>query len=144
MGWGSTLSQISPSRLMVTISGEARLRVQGRVYGFVQVGGERRWRWGHFDESFVVQPAPGDRVVTVVVSGLGGLGGRTSATVGCDHLVAITPPKPATALPRFRVSVPSPRTAAVTTRLPAGPRLYRLAKASVAPASGAPSPPTAN
>jgi hypothetical protein len=41
-----------PEQISLTVEGRARLRVRGNVLGFVRCGGERRWVWGAFDETF--------------------------------------------------------------------------------------------
>jgi hypothetical protein len=88
MGGGfRTLARVEPARVSVTVDGCARVRVVGRVHGYVRCAGESRWCWGAFDETFLVHEA---RAAIAVQAW--GLFGRASAEVHCEGVADLKSP----------------------------------------------------
>jgi len=123
---GPVLELVSPSRVAVTTRGQARVRVKGRGFGVVRVGGERRWVWGGFDETFVVRWSPRLESVSVLVTGLGRW---RRAEVPCRPVLALSPPSVTRSAASVRVHVAPPRARRVSARPPQGPRVVRLMRA---------------
>lgn len=104
MSWKPTITKLTPTRVLVTTKGQARLRVQGKALGWLRVGRERRWVWGRFDETFVVRPRQKETVQVAVV----GLGGGQRQLVASPVIDLQAPPLELS-MPRVKTSLPTLR-----------------------------------
>jgi hypothetical protein len=99
-----------PQAVAVTVDRQVRLRVVGVAYGFVRCRTERRWVWGRFDETFRVEPTPGE--LTIVAWGCGG---KASYSVAVSALHNLTRPAPPRVRRMPRLSVRAPRVVSLST-----------------------------
>jgi hypothetical protein len=83
----------------LTVQGKARVRVRGSAYGVVCLGGQLRWAFGAFDETFHIARANGKAHVMVL-----GLGGVATSEVRFTADRDLTVRRPAAVLRRTRWS----------------------------------------
>ncbi|MBL4633435.1 MAG: hypothetical protein JKY56_06170 [Kofleriaceae bacterium] len=118
----SIVTRVSPQRITVAVNGKARLQVQGRGHGSLKVGGERRWVWGEFDESFSVVIPKAENIKISVA----GFGGFAQASVDCSAVTDIEPPTAMQRLPRLRVGAVIPPIRSLRVRGFRMPTIVRL------------------
>jgi hypothetical protein len=77
MPWSlrTRLSQAEPPEVVLTVRGQARVRVRGNAYGLLRCAGEARWVFGAFDQTFRLR-----RAGELKISALG-VGGYASTSV---------------------------------------------------------------
>ena len=98
----SRIERVEPDRVLLTSRASARIRVVGSALGWVRCGGERRWVFGRFDETFVVRVTRAALEINVV-----GLFGFRRQRVAVTALFDLRPPRVAAS--RRRVRFASPR-----------------------------------
>lgn len=130
----SRVRRVSPDRLLLASHGQARLRVEGTVYGFIRVERERRWAWGDFDETFVV--ALPERAPALLIR-LSGLSGLVRHPVPCGPKIDLRSPALTRHKSTLRVQVRLPRTRSLAVRRILAPRLEPLARVPIQSASTA-------
>ena len=118
--------QVSPSALRLSSHGQARLRVQGKAHGLVQVARERRWVWGKYDETFVVAVPPQSGAIMVTQTGFGG---RSRVAISCSLVTDLIPPAVHTTLPSRRIQVTLPTTRGLTVNRVSAPRIVSFQQA---------------
>lgn len=126
MLWRSRIGRVTPATLIVASRGHARLRVEGIAHGYVRVGSERRWRWGAFDETFVVALPKTSGAIEILC---GGLGGRARQEVPCGPAINVAAPAVRATMPQIRAGGATPRPPQLRTRRFSAPRVLPLTKA---------------
>lgn len=124
----SRIRRVSPETLVVATHGRARLRVEGRALGALRVGGERRWVWGEFDETFVVDMPNRRGEIKVSVKGIGA---RETRRITYGPKIDVRSPPLASQMPRLQSRVALPRSRRLEFRRILAPHLVQLRRAPI-------------
>ncbi len=113
---------------MLATHGRARLRVEGWALGSLRVGGERRWVWGEFDESFVALMPKRRGEIIVSIKGLGAL---VTKRLAYGPRIDMRSPPVLSRMPNLRTRVTLPRSRRIEVRRILAPRLVQLRRAPI-------------
>lgn len=113
---------------MLATHGHARLRVEGRGFGFLRVGLERRWVRGQFDETFVVELPGASGEVKV---GFGLFGTRVCRVVPYGPTIDLRSPPLLSQMPAVQTYMPSPRSRRLEVRRILAPQLVQLRRTPI-------------